>query len=75
MLKNMMSTIKYHLNQLRHFPFDINIGKVNFYCYYHGNNERFYKNLTNDKFYGRNAKLRINICLFGYTLDFNILKW
>lgn len=68
----MISTIKYKLDQFRHFPFDINFKSINFYCYYHGCFKPEFTNYTNDEFYGQDRKLRITLSIVGYTFDFNI---
>jgi hypothetical protein len=68
----MLGNIKYKLNQFRHHPFDIEIGRLKLYCYYHGNKVPFYRDLTNDEQLGNKRAKRINIGLFGYTIDYNI---
>lgn len=68
----MIDTIKYHLNQLYHFPFDIRIGKFEFYCYKSGHKRKFTKHTGTilAKFH----KWRYDFSIFGYTFDIGVRK-
>lgn len=70
----MIEKIKYIIERFIYFPFDIKIGRLNFYCYRHGNKKIKFENLTKDKFYGTDRTIRWNFSVLGWTFDFNIFE-
>jgi hypothetical protein len=76
-VKNLITTILYHLRVFYHHPFNIRIGKLHFYSYkihfWDRDNWRF-ENYSNDEFYGDKRKIRWAFNYFGYSFDFNIYE-
>ena len=73
MIKKAFDWICYQIEHRIEFPFDIEIGRLCFYCYRHGYNHWEFKNLSHDIFYGENRMIRFDWSIWQYTFSFNIL--